>query len=54
MDDKIKEIEERMEDGHWRQREDIKYLLSKIKELEEELDKIRRTQDYFINKPQTD
>ena len=25
-----------------------------IKELEEELDKIRRTQDYFINKPQTD
>ena len=29
-------------------------LKIKIKELEEELDKIRRTQDYFINKPQTD
>jgi len=33
---------------------EIKVILVRIKKLEEELDKIRRTQDYFINKPQTD
>lgn len=39
MDEKIKEIEDRLEEGNWRQREDIKYLISYIKELESELSK---------------
>ena len=32
----------------------VRLNYTRIKELEEELDKIRRTQDYFINKPQID
>ncbi len=45
MDKNIEEIEERVKNknGHWQQRLDIEYLLSRIKELfvcEEDMDKL--------------